>query len=517
MKDHVTVVIVNWNTNEKLEKLLSQVSPSPQLDIVVVDNASDKSIDPIKKKYPHISFIINTVNRGYAAACNQGALKAKGEWLMFLNTDVDITNEILEECIKEAEEKKLDAACPSVDQADYQKPLPSLLSLLVEFSPLHRIIPLSMFEKKTLFGGALLLRRKVFVDIDGWDERFFVWFEDSDITKSLYLHGAHVGTLQTRIGHEGGISFRSLPEKKKFHMFFHSLATYLKKHHSTFTQKLIAFLTVRFWQGYLNPQIHEGLSLVIPNMKKNILDDFLSKNKSVLEKIDECIIVSSDLHGDDLISMRLQYPNFRFISIKENHGFAHTVNIGFRAATGKYIATCNDDVILNESSFSFLKNMPADAGSVNPVVKKVDGSIESAGITILQKGKAETITEVSTDEFHKVDATNGAAVVYTREALEKIGLFDERFGSYLEDIDIALRCAKAGFNNYVHNASHVTHLQHQTSSSMGAKKQWLDFKNWILVIIKNWPVETLATQAPQIILERSRNLNGVLKSYYKNR
>ena len=517
MSTKVSVVIVNWNTNEKLEKLLSQVLPTPQLDIVVVDNASNNSIDPIKKKHPNVSFILNTHNRGYAAACNQGVAKAKGEWLMFLNTDVDITNEILEDCIKEAEEKKLDAACPRVDQANYQKPLPNLLSLLVEFSPLHRIIPLSMFEKKTLFGGALLIRNKVFIDLDGWDERFFVWFEDSDITKSLYLHGARVGTLQTRIGHEGGISFRSLPEKKKFHMFFHSLSTYLKKHHSAFTQKIIGVLTARFWQGYLNPQLHEGLSLVIPNMRKNILDDFLNKNKSVLEKIDECIIVSSDLHGDDLFSMRLQYPNLRFISVIENHGFAHTVNIGFRAATGKYIATCNDDVILNESSFSFLKNMPANTGSINPVIKKVDGSIETAGIKILQKGKAETITQVSDDEFQKVDATNGAAVVYTREALEKVGLFDERFGSYLEDIDIALRCAKAGCNNYVHNASYITHLQHQTSSSMGAKKQWLDFKNWILVIVKNWPVETLVTHAPQIILERLRNLNGVLKSYYKNR
>ena len=110
MSTKVSVVIVNWNTNEKLEKLLSQVLPTPQLDIVVVDNASNNSIDQIKKKHPNVSFILNAHNRGYAAACNQGAAKAKGEWLMFLNTDVDITNEILEDCIKEAEEKKLDAA-----------------------------------------------------------------------------------------------------------------------------------------------------------------------------------------------------------------------------------------------------------------------------------------------------------------------------------------------------------------------------------------------------------------------
>lgn len=184
-----------------------------------------------------------------------------------------------------------------------------------------------------------------------------------------------------------------------------------------------------------------------------------------------------------------------------------------RAATGTCVGTCNDDTILNESSFRFLQNVPKDAGSINPVIRKADGSIESAGIVVFPNGRAVPLTELSSHEFQEVEATNGACVVYTRAALEKVGLFDERFGSYLEDIDLALRCTKAGLHNYVHNGSYITHLQHQTSSSMGAKKQWLDFKNWLLVIYKNWPSEKIIAHLPYILLERLRNISGLLKAF----
>ncbi len=512
MKTNVSAIIVNWNTNENLEKILEQLKPSETLEIIVVDNNSTTPPTTLSKQHKDVTFIFNDANKGYAAACNQGARIAKGKWLFFLNADVEIDNERVGDCIREAEERKLDAASPLSDKEGYNKPLPSLASLIVEFSPLRKMVPLSLFSKKTLFGGALLIKKELFIKLKGWDERFFVWFEDSDLTKRLYNNGAKVGWLSMHIGHKGGASFTTLSNHKRSAIFFQSLSIYLKKHHGVFAQRAIGILTKRFWHGHLYPQQHEGVSIVVPNMKNKILLDFLKKNNVHLSKLDEVIVVSSDLDNTTLWELREEYPDIRFISIDENRGFAATVNVGMRTATGRYIGTCNDDTILNEASFTFLEHIPKDAGSINPVIKKDDGSIESAGIIVLPNGRAVPLTETSSQEFQEVEATNGACVVYTRTALEKVGLFDERFGSYLEDIDLALRCAKAGLHNYVHNTSQITHLQHQTSKSLGAKKQWLDFKNWLLVIAKNWTTEKFIAHLPHIILERLRNLSGIVKS-----
>lgn len=512
MNTKVSAIIVNWNTNDNLEKLLNILQPSDKVEIIVVDNNSETPPLTLSKRHDKTTFIFNDTNKGYAAACNQGASQAKGDWLFFLNADVEIDNAGVDACVSEAIERNFDATSPLSDKEGYNKPLPSLTSLFVEFSPLRRIIPFSPFSRKTLFGGALLIKRDLFLKLKGWDERFFVWFEDSDLTKRLYNIGAHVGWLSSRVGHTGGASFTTLSKSKRSAIFFQSLSIYLKKHHGSLTQRVIGLLTERFWRGYLYSQQHEGVSLVVPNMKKNIVLEFLKQNNAYLAKLDEVIVVSSDLDVATIWSLREQYPAIRFLPIDENRGFAATVNIGMRAATGRYIGTCNDDTILNETTFSFLENLPKDAGSINPVIHKVDGSIESAGIIVLPNGKAIPLTETSTQKFQKIEATNGACVVYTRAALEKIGLFDERFGSYLEDIDLALRCTKAGLHNYVHNESHITHMQHQTSHAMGAKKQWLDFKNWILVIAKNWSSEKFVANFPSIILERLRNISGILKA-----
>jgi GT2 family glycosyltransferase len=492
--------------------MLMSLKPSNSVDIVVVDNNSKDSPQKLVKKFPEVTFLFNKRNKGYGAACNQGVLHTKGDWLFFLNPDLTIDNETIKKCAQEAVEKNLDAASPQSKKSGYNKPVPSLASLFIEFSPLQRIIPQSFFPKKTLFGGALLIKRNVFMKLKGWDERFFVWFEDSDITKRLMNSGAHIGQLSIEISHIGGESFKNLSAESRYAYFFHSLDIYLKKHHSRLTQKIIGVITQRFWKGNIYPKIHEGISMVVPNMRNELLHNFLKENKGQLHHVDEWIVVSSSIDFIDIWKLREQFPEIRFIALEKNDGFAATVNVGMRVATGKYIGTCNDDVLLTQDSFSYIEKIPTDTGSINPIIFSTDETIESAGIIVLPKGKAMPIKIIPDMEFQEVDATNGACVVYTRKALELVGLFDENFGSYLEDIDLSLRISRAGYGNYVHNASHITHRQHQTSKKLGLKKQWWDFKNWILVICKNWSLPALFQNAPAIFVERLRNISGIIKA-----
>lgn len=245
----ISVVIVNWNTSAVLKKQLGGLKTSGEMEIIVVDNKSSDFTGSLLKDFPQIKFLINKENFGYARACNQGARKSRGKWLVFLNPDVSITAKEIQNLIEIANRKQLDAFSPETEDQSYKKPLPSGLSLLAEFTPLKYIIPLMIFPKKTLTGGALFIKKEVFKKLGGWDERFFLWFEDSDLSKRLYDGGFSVGWIKSDIEHVGGESFRQLDENKKRKIFFSSMDVYAQKNLSLWGKVIVKFLLFRFTTG----------------------------------------------------------------------------------------------------------------------------------------------------------------------------------------------------------------------------------------------------------------------------
>lgn len=245
---NISVVIVHWNTPDILRKQLFVLENGKEIQIIVIDNNSKKYPRWIKKEFQQVRYLQNNDNLGFAKACNQGAKIAKGEWLAFFNPDIEITSSALKAAVEIAEEKKYDAFSPEPESSDYKKPLPSWQSLLVEFSPLRRIIPFSVFKTHTLTGGSLFIRRKVFEKIKGWDERFFLWFEDSDLTKRLIDGDYRVGFVESPgIKHIGAQSFKQIHEQQKKKIFFNSMNIYADIHFSTVGKiivKLITFLNV---------------------------------------------------------------------------------------------------------------------------------------------------------------------------------------------------------------------------------------------------------------------------------
>ncbi|MCB9812856.1 MAG: glycosyltransferase [Pseudomonadales bacterium] len=262
------------------------------------------------------------------------------------------------------------------------------------------------------------------------------------------------------------------------------------------------------------PKMNKDLtSIIVPNLKLDLLESFLRTNIEYFDNKTELIIVTSALNEKSVWDYRSKFPKIKFIPIEENKGFANTVNIGFKASTGKFVGTCNDDVILTKNWISYLLESTDEmTGSINPIILNLDKSVESAGIKIDLKGKAFPLQKAPSNKI--VDATNAACVIYSREALKKVGVFDERFGSYLEDIDLSLRLSKAGYQNIVNSRVKVIHLQHQTSGTINFNKSYYDFKNWILIILKNWTFEQIIKNLPQILLERAKNFSGMLKQIY---
>jgi GT2 family glycosyltransferase len=516
MEKKVSVIIVHWNTEEKLRSQLAALGNNEKLHIIVIDNASTIDATWIQTEYPYVTAVLNPQNRGYAFACNQGTIQAIGQWLLFLNPDVLITADHVLNMIQQMSERKLDAASPLPDNTkDYLKPVPSVISLLIEFTPLHKIIPSSVFAKKTLWGGCLLIKKETVLSIGGWDERFFLWFEDSDLTRRLLNNRYQCGFIKVDgLKHSGGESFKLVDDAKKRQIFFHSMDVYSKKYFSYFGQFIIKLLKTKYSKHTLLPVESKGVSLTVPNLKKDLLLEFLQTNYEYLHSTDETVIVTSAVSSDEVWELRKYFSEVRFITIKTNKGFASTVNIGFRVSRSPWTGTVNDDVVFENEWFNkVIVNGNENTGSLNPVIYSDNTTIESAGINVLLKGKAETQTTIKSTDEYESPATNGAAVIYNHVALDRVGLFDERFGSYLEDIDLALRLKRSKYKNLIIPTVKVIHVGHQTAKTvLRRKKAWLDARNWCYVIIKNWSLLQIIQHIPQIVVERMRNLNGIRKA-----
>lgn len=511
----ISIVIVHWNNHYLLKKSLLSIGYNKNVEIIVVDSNSRKKPNWVKKDFPWVKLILNSINVAYPKACNQGAVIATGGWLLFLNEDLEITYSQITKMIRFAIDNHFDAISPNPGSIDYRKPLPSTcIPLLIEFTPLNRIISLKLFRESTLFGGTVLIKSYVFMKLNGWDERFFSWFDDTDLTLRLVKSGYKVGWCdKVVVKHVGGKSFKKYPSQSRADIFFHSMDVFAKKHFSIFGQFMIALLKKRMSGRKVLPELFNGVSLTVPNLKKELLKKFFDINLTSIKKNCELIVVTSALK-DEVWEWRKKYPFVRFITIDINKGVASTINIGFRASTGKWIGTVNDDVVLNNKWISeCLKCAYNKVGSLNPVIFNGKDELESAGVKVFKNGRARPIKlfDKSTKCF-ETDAANGAVILYSKEALNNTGLFDERFGSYLEDIDLSLRMKKIGYRNVVVTHATAIHIGHQTAKDLGIIKQYLDFRNWFYVIAKNWSTKDLLLNLPIIVIERFRNLSGIIKS-----
>lgn len=253
-----SVVVVHHNTPKHLEQLIKQLTSDSTLQVIAVDNFSSEEVtthvrqitDQVADRQ-NVLIITNHDNRGFAAACNQAAAYAKAPWILFLNPDVDIKPPRIHQMIDEATRGNFDAVSPYPESDNYRKPIPSPLSLLCEFTPLKYFTTPAMFSQKTLIGGCLMIKKDVLTRIKGWDEQFFLWFEDSDLTRRLINAKYHVGWVDVEHMHIGGASLKKLTKKDQRLIFFTSMQLYANKHFG----KVGQWITDRIAKKYLKENV----------------------------------------------------------------------------------------------------------------------------------------------------------------------------------------------------------------------------------------------------------------------
>lgn len=204
MIKRLSIIIVNYNAMESILKCIDSVYHSLTLDlfeIVVVDNNSvDGSTREIEKRFPQVNLIVNQVNRGFAAACNQGLKVCQGEYILLLNPDT-IVNRSLVTAVEfmESNHKVGILGCKilnpdsSIQRTAYAPP--SLFNDIISgltfrwlwlLRPKNRWvirqcrISQAPFEVGWLSGACLLTKRETIRDIGLLDEKFFLGAEDVD-------------------------------------------------------------------------------------------------------------------------------------------------------------------------------------------------------------------------------------------------------------------------------------------------------------------------------------------------
>lgn len=231
----LSIITVSFNTRELLERLLRSVQchpPPVSFEQIVVDNGSrDKSAEIIAEQFPEVHLICNQENRGFAAANNQALQIAKGENILFLNSDTELLPGSLDPLIRHLDgHPQVGIVGPTEQFRDGQAypticPFPGLGTVFFNHTGLRSrfnqnawINPYQVLWGRAqttgdaiavdwLSGAGLMVRRKVLEQIGFFDEKYFFYMEETDLCTRAWAGGWQVVFVPTaRIIHHGGQS-----------------------------------------------------------------------------------------------------------------------------------------------------------------------------------------------------------------------------------------------------------------------------------------------------------------------
>ena len=225
----VSIIIVNYNGKELLQKCLDSLLKVnyDNFEIILVDNNStDGTVEFITKNYPSLIIIKLDSNKGFAEPNNVAAKISKGKYLLFLNNDTVVTPNFISEMVKVMETDKKIAICQSLllkpdgsvdSSGDFIDHLGVVYNSKTEIDEIR--------EVSSARGASMLVRSDIFEKLDGFDQKFFVTFEDVDLCWRSWILGYRVLIIPTSIVyHEGGITIKKIKSEIAFHGFKNQLA-----------------------------------------------------------------------------------------------------------------------------------------------------------------------------------------------------------------------------------------------------------------------------------------------------
>lgn len=223
----VSVIYVNWNCADEVEgsiRSLREKTVSCNYEIIVVDNDSPQGLGSLASD-PELRLIMSGKNGGFGAGCNIGAAASNGRFLLFLNPDTRLLNDVLGELTRFLEgHPRTGIAGSLVEDSkgtvlfDGGRSLPSLLNEFLQHSTLCFRFPkgrwtsspylsdwdhLSTREVGSVIGACMMMKLEYFREVGGFDETFFLYCEEVDLCYRMHKAGLGIWYVHTaRILHK---------------------------------------------------------------------------------------------------------------------------------------------------------------------------------------------------------------------------------------------------------------------------------------------------------------------------
>jgi GT2 family glycosyltransferase/glycosyltransferase involved in cell wall biosynthesis len=263
----VTVVAVNHDGREDLARCLASVLeqdyPEDRVEVVLIDNAStDGSVAMVRERFPEVQVVVNDVNVGFSPAVNQGARLGNGEILALINNDAVAAPTWLRELVRPLVVHDhvrctgglvLDATGEKVDFAGGE------LSFYGHGFAAHReeAPPRDLTTEPTIFvtGASLATPREFFLDVGGFDEDYFAFFEDVDYGWRVWVLGYETWFVPASVlyhRHHGTIERFGYP-RERYLLERNALATIFKNYGDELLSKTLpASVMLSMLRGFYN-------------------------------------------------------------------------------------------------------------------------------------------------------------------------------------------------------------------------------------------------------------------------
>jgi GT2 family glycosyltransferase len=252
----LSIIIVSYNVKKLLDECLASVARAVEnisAEVFVVDNAStDNTVSELSARFPSFQFIQNSQNTGFAKANNQALALATGEFVLFLNPDTIVPGDCFEKCVAfmngHPQAGALGVKMMNGNNEflkESKRGLPTPMTSFWKLSGVIKLFPRSRIfaryylghlsenethEVEVLSGAFFLARKKVLDLTGGFDERFFMYAEDIDLSWRILKAGyKNFYFADTSIIHYKGAS-----TKKDFRyvkQFYLAMSQFAKKHY----------------------------------------------------------------------------------------------------------------------------------------------------------------------------------------------------------------------------------------------------------------------------------------------
>ncbi|KJR41500.1 family 2 glycosyl transferase [Candidatus Magnetoovum chiemensis] len=376
----ISISIVTYNSEKVIVNCLTSViehSKGLSSEIIVIDNASeDKTAEVITENYPEVRLIRNGQNIGFGRAHNQAFRLSSGRQFLILNPDTVIYDRAIVKLLEfmDREEKAGAAGCKIWWDKECKFMFPdltlhSLSTVLLLFTPFCRYFPENALAKRYwhkahkiwlddkpqtvdgVTGGIIIVRREVFSAIGGFDERFFLFFEEHDLLKRIKPLGCNIYYLphiQIRHIYEDSCGKCSFDIGK---VYRESALYYYRKHYGVIGNSLIR-LSFKL-TSYLNDLRTKYINKTIAPDKEGNISISWTAVESAVKYIVE---VSYSADFCDRAAAVTEAVNFSVSADILNHlpnrrGYLRVIPVFSDQTTGNVIETVIAVTVMNENAY----------------------------------------------------------------------------------------------------------------------------------------------------------------------